>query len=99
MIDLLGKKRVPVPPHIDSNSIIYGVTNNFDHNDTHDSILMLFQNSHHNVQGNLSVVNQGPPQHANENFQMHYLVNHLLTSKKDTSVVLFLETSPPIRPI
>ena len=49
MIDLLVNNRVAVPPHIDSNSIIHGVTDNFDHNDTDDSILMLFQNSHHNV--------------------------------------------------
>ena len=43
-IELVGENRVPVPPHIDNLSIIHGVTDNFDHNDTHDSILLLFQN-------------------------------------------------------
>ena len=36
--------KVPIPPHINSESIIHGAMDNLDHNDTHDSILMLFQN-------------------------------------------------------
>ena len=53
-IDLAGSNRVPVPPHIDSESMIHGVTDNFDQNDvkggSHDSILMLFQNHQHEYQ-------------------------------------------------
>ena len=33
--------RVPVPPHIDIDSIIHGATDNFDHNNCHHTILML----------------------------------------------------------
>ena len=54
-IDLTGDCRVPVPPHIDSDSIIHGATDNFDHNDCHHSILMLFQNSPDEKQLNDSI--------------------------------------------
>ena len=51
MIALTGPNRVPVPNYLDNETIIHGVTDNFDQKDikggSHDSILMLFQNSSH----------------------------------------------------
>ena len=44
-IDLVGEdNRVPVPPHIDDETIIHNAMDNFDDKVTDDSILMLFQN-------------------------------------------------------
>ena len=44
-IDLVGEdNRVPVPPHIDDETIIHNAMDNFDDKVTDDSIFMLFQN-------------------------------------------------------
>ena len=44
-IDLVCEdNRVPVPPHIDDETIIHNAMDNFDDKVTDDSILMLFQN-------------------------------------------------------
>ena len=44
VIDLADGHRVPVPPQIQSESIIHGAMDNFDDGPSHDTILMLFQN-------------------------------------------------------
>ena len=48
-IDLCGENRVPIPPSIKPSIVLHAATDNFDRNDkkggSHDTILMLFQNS------------------------------------------------------
>ena len=52
IINATGSNRVPVPPSIDSSTVIHGAMDNFDHDEgtssgiggSHDTILMLFQN-------------------------------------------------------
>ena len=49
-IDLVCEdNRVPVPPHIDDETIIHNATDNFDDKVTDDSILMLFQNRYNDT--------------------------------------------------
>ena len=65
LIALTGPNRVPVPNYLDNETIIHGVTDNFDQKDikggSHDSILMLFQNSSKGRYGEVPICRRTEP--------------------------------------
>ena len=67
VVDIAGSSRVPVPPIIQNSLLVHGAMDNFDHDErtlsgiggSHDTILMLFQNAHDNVESN-RLISQKP---------------------------------------